>query len=113
MSFETGLPEAKRQFLCNRIVDLKLSTQPFRASAAGDRAGPCVHAERERRDFESLRGTSKIVGIGIRTGDFLFVASGTGADVAIARFTIGNGSMNSDWFKLGSTEMGGRAAMSP
>lgn len=56
-------------------------------------------------------GTYKIYGIGIRTGNMLFVASGSGADVNIARFTIGNGTMNSDWFKLGSTEMGKSAAM--
>ena len=56
-------------------------------------------------------GTLKIVGIGIRSEDFLFVATGTGTDVNIARFVIRNGSMNSDWFKLGSTEKGGSAAM--
>ena len=52
-------------------------------------------------------------GIGIRTGNMLFVASGTGPDVNIARFTLGNGTMNSDWFKLGSLEQGQSAAMSP
>ncbi len=56
-------------------------------------------------------GTFKIVGIGIRSRDFLFVATGTGADVNIARFAIRNGSMTSDWFKLGSPEMRGSAAM--
>ena len=49
-------------------------------------------------------------GIGIRSGNQLFVATGTGADVCIARFKIDNGSMTSDWFKLGSTELGGSAA---
>ena len=56
-------------------------------------------------------GTLQIHGIGIRTGNFLFVSAGAGADVNVARFKIGNGSMTSDWFKLGSKEMGGSAAM--
>jgi hypothetical protein len=56
-------------------------------------------------------GTAKISAIGIKTKKFLFVSSGAGADVIIARYVIDNGSMNSDWFKLGSTEMGGAAAM--
>ena len=56
-------------------------------------------------------GTVKVYGIGIRTGNTLFVSSGAGDDVNIAKFTINNGSMNSDWFKLGSKEMGGAAAM--
>lgn len=58
-------------------------------------------------------GTTKVNGIGIRTGNFLVVASGSGADVNIARYQIQNGTMNASWFKLGSTEMGGAAAMSP
>ena len=53
-------------------------------------------------------GTAKINGVGIRTGKFLFVSTGTGADVNIAKFKIENGTMNADWFKLGSTEMGGK-----
>ena len=56
-------------------------------------------------------GTTKIYGIGIRSGKYLFVASGTGADACIAKYVIGNGTMNADWFKLGSTEMGSAAAM--
>ncbi len=56
-------------------------------------------------------GTVKVKGIGIRTKDFLYVASGSGADVNIAKFKIQNGSMTCDWFKLGSEEMGGSAAM--
>jgi hypothetical protein len=56
-------------------------------------------------------GQTTIKGIGIRTGKYLIVSSGSGADVNIARFKIGNGSMNSDWFKLGSTEHGASAAM--
>jgi hypothetical protein len=56
-------------------------------------------------------GDIKVKGIGIKSGKFLYVASGTGADVNIAKFTINNGSMNSDWFKLGSTEKGSAAAM--
>ncbi len=56
-------------------------------------------------------GGTKINGIGIRSKNLLFVATGTGADVNIARFKIGNGTMNSDWFKLGSDEMGSSAAM--
>lgn len=56
-------------------------------------------------------GEAKVYGIGIRSGDVLFVSSGAGPDVNVARFKIDNGSMTSDWFKLGSTEMGGSAAM--
>lgn len=56
-------------------------------------------------------GSTKVEGIGIRTGKFLYVASGTGADVNIAKFKIQNGSFSGDWFKLGSNEMGGTAAM--
>ena len=56
-------------------------------------------------------GTYKIEGIGVRTGDQLFVATGTGADVNIAAFNIRNGTMNCDWFKLGSDQQGGSAAM--
>ena len=57
-------------------------------------------------------GTLVIRGIGIRSDNFLYVASGSGADVNVARFNIGNGTMNSEWFKLGSDEMGRSAAMS-
>ncbi len=57
-------------------------------------------------------GTVKVNGIGIRSGKFLFVSSGSGADVMIAKYKIDNGTMNCDWFKLGSNEMGGAAAMS-
>ncbi len=57
-------------------------------------------------------GGAKIEGVGIRSGKFLFVSSGSGADVNIAKFKIGNGTMNSDWFKLGLTEKGQSAAMS-
>lgn len=56
-------------------------------------------------------GTAKLSGIGIRSGNHFFVATGTGADVNIARFKLGNGAMNSNWFKLGSTEQGSSAAM--
>ena len=56
-------------------------------------------------------GTYKIEGIGVRTRSQLFVATGTGADVAIAAFIIRNGTMTSDWYKLGSDEQGGSAAM--
>ena len=55
-------------------------------------------------------GGAKVNGIGIRTKDHLYVASGTGADLLIGKFTLGNGSMNGDFFKLGSTDMGGLAA---
>lgn len=79
--------------------------KPLEIVGAGDHAKPY--------SVSWTLGTYKVEGIGIRTGNFLFVASGTGADVNIARFTLGNGTMNSDWFKLGSTEMGGSAAMSP
>lgn len=56
---------------------------------------------------------AKVSGIGIRHEKFLFVASGAGADVNIAAYQIGNGSMTSDWYKLGSTEKGSAAALSP
>jgi hypothetical protein len=56
-------------------------------------------------------GTYKVEGIGIRSGDFLFVSSGSGPDVNIAKFIIRNGTMTSDWFKLGSDQQGGSAAM--
>ncbi len=81
-----------------------VTIKPLEIVGAGDYAKPYA--------LTWTLGTYKIEGIGIRTGDFLFVASGTGADVNIARFTIGNGSMNSEWFKLGSKEMGASAAMS-
>jgi hypothetical protein len=58
-------------------------------------------------------GAAKVQGIGIRTGDKLFVAAGAGPDLNIAKYTIGNGSFNGDWYKLGSKEMGTAAAMSP
>jgi hypothetical protein len=58
-------------------------------------------------------GTTKVQGIGIRTGQYLFVSSGAGADVHIAKFKLenGGGTFQGDWFKLGSKEMGGTAAM--
>ena len=56
-------------------------------------------------------GTYKIEGIGVRTDNQLFVATGTGADAAIAAFKIHNGTMNCDWYKRGSDEQGGSAAM--
>jgi hypothetical protein len=55
-------------------------------------------------------GTVKIQGIGIRTKDHLYVSSGSGPDVMIGKFKIDNGSFNGDFFKLGSTDMGGLAA---
>jgi hypothetical protein len=57
-------------------------------------------------------GGKQISGIGIRHRKFLFVASGTGADVNIAAYQLGNGSMTCDWYKAGSTEKGSAAAMS-
>jgi hypothetical protein len=57
-------------------------------------------------------GTAKINGIGIRHKNFLFVSSGTGADVNVAAYQINNGSFNGDWYKLGSKEKGGGAATS-
>ncbi len=56
-------------------------------------------------------GTYKVQGIGIRSENFLFVSSGAGADVNIAKYIIHNGTMNADWFKLGSDQQGGAAAM--
>jgi hypothetical protein len=55
-------------------------------------------------------GTIKINGMGIRTKNRLFVASGGGADVLIAKYIIDNGSMNCDFYKLGSGDKGGGAA---
>jgi hypothetical protein len=55
-------------------------------------------------------GGAKVNGIGIKHKNFLFVASGAGADVNIAAYQIQNGNMNCDWYKLGSTEKGGAAA---
>lgn len=55
-------------------------------------------------------GTLKIQGIGIRTKKFLFVSSGSGADVNIAAYELNNGVIQGDWFKLGSTEKGMAAA---
>ena len=79
-----------------------MKIKPLEIVGAGDYAKPYA--------VTWTLGTIKIEGIGIRSRNFLFVASGTGADVNIARFSIHNGSMNSDWFKLGSTELGGSAA---
>lgn len=56
-------------------------------------------------------GGAKINGIGIRHGNFLFVSSGSGADVNVAAYQLGNGTMNCDWYKAGSKEQGGAAAM--
>jgi hypothetical protein len=80
-----------------------VTIKPKKIVGAGDWAQPY--------DVIWTLGTLKIYGIGIRTGNFLFVSTGSGADTNIARFQIGNGTMNSDWFKLGSEEMGGSAAM--
>lgn len=55
-------------------------------------------------------GGSTIKGIGIRSGKYLVVASGTGADTMIAKYIIQNGSMNADWYKVGSMDMGSAAA---
>ena len=57
-------------------------------------------------------GTVKVQGIGIRTKDFLYVASGSGADVNIGKFKMenGNATFSGDFFKLGATDMGGLAA---
>ncbi len=56
-------------------------------------------------------GTTKVQGFGIRTGKYLIVSSGSGADVILAKFKLQNGTFSGDWFKLGSKEMGGTAAM--
>ena len=50
-------------------------------------------------------------GIGVRSGDQLYVASGAAADINIAKFKINNGSFSGDFFKLGAKEMGSTAAM--
>jgi hypothetical protein len=51
-------------------------------------------------------GATKIEGIGIKTGKYLFVSAGSGADTNIGKFKIDNGSMSGDFYKLGATEMG-------
>ena len=51
-------------------------------------------------------GGAKINGIGIRSGKFLYVSSGAGPDVMIAKYTLQNGSMTSDWFKLETNRNG-------
>ena len=58
-------------------------------------------------------GATKVQGIGIRTDKYLIVSSGAGPDVHIAKFKFQNGgaTFSGDWFKLGSSEMGGTAAM--
>jgi len=55
-------------------------------------------------------GDLKIQGIGVKSGKYLLVASGTGADTCIAWYVIGNGSMGADWYKLGSNEIGRTAS---
>jgi hypothetical protein len=55
-------------------------------------------------------GATKIEGIGIKTGKYLFVSAGSGADVNIAKFKIDNGSFNGDFYKLGAKDMGSTAA---
>lgn len=55
---------------------------------------------------------TKVYGMGIRTGNRMFVATGAGADVVIAKFTLHNGSFNGDFYKRGSLEMGSTAATS-
>jgi len=56
-------------------------------------------------------GATKVQGFGIRTGNYLIVSSGAGPDVNLAKFKLHNGTFAGDWFKLGSKEMGGTAAM--
>ena len=55
---------------------------------------------------------TKVYGMGIRTGDRLYVATGAGADVVIAKFTLQNGSFHGDFYKRGVLEMGSTAATS-
>lgn len=55
-------------------------------------------------------GATKIKGIGVKTKNYLVVASGTGVVTNIAHFLIDNGSMSSDWYQLGATEKGQNAA---
>ena len=59
-------------------------------------------------------GGAKINGIGVRTKKYFIVATGfgpTAADACIAHYIIHNGTMNADWYKVGSTEKGSSAAM--
>ncbi len=55
---------------------------------------------------------TKVYGLGIRTGNRLYAATGAGADVVIAKFTLHNGSFSGDFYKRGSMEMGSTAATS-
>ena len=55
-------------------------------------------------------GTTKVQGIGIRTRKFLYVSSGSGADVNIGKFKIDNGSFTGDFYKLGSDQQGSTSA---
>jgi hypothetical protein len=57
-------------------------------------------------------GDVKAYGIGLRSGNQLFVASGAAKDITIAKFRINNGSFSGDFFKLGEKDMGSNAAMS-
>ncbi len=56
-------------------------------------------------------GETKLQGIAIRTKNYLYVATG-GTDTMIGKFKMenGNSTFQGDFFKLGSTEMGGLAA---
>ena len=81
----------------------KVTIRPLAITGAGDWAKPYAISW-------DLAGY-KVQGIGLRAGNFLFVSSGTGAEVNVARGVIHNGTMNFDWFKLGSDQLGGAAAM--
>ena len=80
-----------------------VSIKPLEIVGAGD-------AEKPYSVIWTL-GTTKVYGVGIKTGDKLYVASGAGPDVNIGKFKIDNGCFAGDFFKLGSMEMGALTAM--
>ena len=79
-----------------------VSIKPLKIVGAGDSNPPY--------SIVWTMGTAKVYGIGIRSKNRLFIASGAGPDVNIGRFKIDNGSFSGDFFKLGATEMGSIAA---
>jgi len=77
-----------------------VSIKPKTVVGAGDWAKPY--------DVVWTLGTLKIYGIGIRTGNFLFVATGSGVDTNIARYQIGNGTMEQRLVQAGLRRDGRR-----
>lgn len=81
----------------------KVMIKPLDITGAGDWAKPYAITW-------DLAGY-KLSGIGLRAGNFLYVSSGAGAEVNVARGVIRNGTMNLDWVKLGANQLGGAAAI--